>query len=126
LISWAEESAEPNADMWATVDESREFILDFSHRVWAHSDETIATLDLDARGTVPWWPEERRNPTLHDLLVHMISENHRHAGHADILRELIDGTVGQRAEVGDFAYEFDWEAHRERLERAARDAGGIA
>ena len=42
--------------------------------------------------SVPWWPEERRETTLHRLLVHVIAETNRHAGHADILRELIDGS----------------------------------
>ena len=30
------------------------------------------------------------------MLVHMATETHRHAGHADIVRELIDGKVGLR------------------------------
>lgn len=126
-MPWAEEDAEPNADMWATPDQSREFIVDFYQRVWAHSNETIENNALDVRGTVPWWPEERRHPTLGDLLVHMIAENNRHAGHADIVRELIDGSKGQRSEIAgsEFAYEFDWNEHYARLERAAREAGGI-
>jgi uncharacterized damage-inducible protein DinB len=122
VLPWAEEDAEPNADMWATADESSDSILELYRRVWAHSDETITSLDLDTRGTVPWWPEERRHPSLGDVLIHEIAETHRHAGHADILRELIDGATGQRSEVRDFDYPFDWERHRARLERAARDA----
>jgi Protein of unknown function (DUF664) len=74
---------------------------------------------------VPWWPEERREVTLHRILVHMIAETHRHAGHADIVRELIDGKVGLRAgndnvAPGDVKW---WESYRSRLERAAREAG---
>jgi len=34
-------------------------------------------------------------PSLRWILVHMVEETGRHAGHADILRELIDGTVGR-------------------------------
>jgi hypothetical protein len=56
--------------MYATATESREQVTDFYRRVWAHSDATIEELPLDACGTVPWWPEERRHPTLHTLLVH--------------------------------------------------------
>ncbi|MGH9262222.1 MAG: DinB family protein, partial [Acidimicrobiales bacterium] len=52
-LPWYEEDAEPNADMWATADESREQIVGFYHRVWAHSDVTIDTLELDAVGHVP-------------------------------------------------------------------------
>src|SRR5262245_35269658 len=54
---WFEDGAEPNADMWATPEESREQIVGLYRRVWAHSDATIETLPLDAEGTVPWWPE---------------------------------------------------------------------
>jgi len=121
---WTSDGAEPNADLWATAGESRDFVVDFYRRVQKHSDDTIASLPLDAIGFVGWWPEERRNPTLHAVLVHMIAETHRHAGHADILRELIDGSVGRSANGSEFEYEFDWEEHRARLEQAARDAAG--
>ena len=45
---WFEDDAEPNADMWATVDESRDDIVDLHHRCWARVDATIEELDLDA------------------------------------------------------------------------------
>jgi uncharacterized damage-inducible protein DinB len=124
-LPWLDDDAEPNADMWATADESREQIVDLYHRVWAHSDATIDELPLDAPGHVPWWPPERSEVTLHRILVHMIAETNRHAGHADIVRELIDGAVGLRADndnmaPGDQAW---WESYRSRLERAAQEAG---
>ena len=93
-LPWFAEDADLNADMWATPDESREFIVDLYHRSWRHSDATIDALPLDTPGQVPWWPEGRRAVTLHRILVHMIAETHRHAGHADIVRELIDGSRG--------------------------------
>jgi hypothetical protein len=43
-----------------------------------------------------WCDEENRQVTLHQILVHVATETHRHAGHADIVRELIDGAVGLR------------------------------
>ena len=43
-----------------------------------------------------WWDEENRQVTLHQILVHVATETHRRAGHADIVRELIDGAVGSR------------------------------
>jgi len=124
-LPWFDEGAEPNADMWATGEESREQIVDLYRRVWAHSDATIDALPLDAVGHVAWWPPERREVTLHRILVHVIAETDRHAGHADIVRELIDGTVGLRQDndnmaPGDAAW---WEGYRERLERVAREAG---
>ena len=73
---------------------------------------------------MPWWPRERREVTLHRILAHMIAETHRHAGHADIVRERIDGAVGlwednDNMAPGDQAW---WERYRGRLERAAREA----
>ena len=118
---WFADDAEDNADMWATAEESRDDIIDLYRRVWAHTDETIDSLPLDALGRVPWWPPERAEVHLHQLLVHMIAETNRHAGHADIVRELIDGTVGLRAD-NDNMPELDngaWTSYRERLEAVA-------
>ncbi|MFF2521080.1 DinB family protein [Streptomyces liangshanensis] len=122
--SWYAEGAEPGADMWATADESREGIVGLYRDVWKHSDSTIATLPLDAVGHVRWWPEERARVTLHQICVRVIADSQRHAGHADIVRELVDGAVGMSAgndsmPPGDKAW---WEDYRGRLERAARDA----
>ncbi|MEZ5157283.1 MAG: DinB family protein [Candidatus Nanopelagicales bacterium] len=123
---WFDESAEPNADMWATADESRRDIVDLYHRVWEHSDATIADLDLDAQGSVPWWPEPRRTVTLHQILVHMIAETHRHAGHADLVRELIDGSTGLRPDNSNLPSEDAqwWREYWQRLEDTARQVGG--
>lgn len=95
-LPWREDGSETNSDMWATADESRESIVELYHRVAAHSDATIEALPLDAPGIVSWWQEGRRSVTLQQILVHMIAETHRHAGHADIVRELIDGAAGLR------------------------------
>lgn len=62
-LPWSED--EPNSDMWATPDESRDQIVGLYHRVWAHSDATIAALPLDAPGRVPWWPGEHGEVTRH-------------------------------------------------------------
>lgn len=123
---WFAEEAEPNADMWATAEESSDRILGLYRRVGAHSDETIDALSLEATGRVPWWPEERAEVTLLQILVHMIAETNRHAGHADIVRELIDGSTGLRQD-NDNMPEVDeqwWSTYRERLESVAREAGG--
>ena len=120
-----DEDAEPNAEMWAAADESREQIIGLYRRAWAHSDATIGALALDAVGHVPWWPGEHGEVTLHRILVHVVAETDRHAGHADIVRELIDGTAGLRAGTtnmpsGDRAW---WESYRSKLERVAQEAG---
>ena len=112
-----EESYAQNGDMWATADESREELLDLYARAWAHADESVRTLGLDAPATVPWWPEERRETTLGYLTVHMLAEIAHHAGHADILREEIDGRGGRdHDEVGDAEW---WEAYVARVQAAA-------
>jgi uncharacterized damage-inducible protein DinB len=121
---WLADDAEPNADMWAAPDESREQILGLYQRAWAHSDETISALALDATGRVPWWPQERNEVTLNRILAHMIAETNRHAGHADIVRELIDGAAGMRADNANMAPGGQdwWESYRRQLEQAARQA----
>jgi hypothetical protein len=123
---WYTEESEPNSDMWATADESREQIVGLYRQAWEHSNSTITTLPLDAIGHVPWWPEERREVTLNHILVRVISDTQRHVGHADIVRELIDGSVGylqgkDNMPPGDQAW---WEDHRNRLERVAREVDG--
>ena len=125
-LPWSDEDAEPNADMWATAEQSRKDIVGLYHRVWEHSDATIERLPLDAVGRVPWWPEGRAEVTLHTILIHMIAETDRHAGHADIVRELIDGGAGLR-DGNDNMPDADadwWVRYRSELERVARQAGG--
>lgn len=123
---WMGADAEPNADMWATADESRESVIEFYQRVIAHSDATIDALPLDAPGRVPWWQQDRSSVDLHQILVHVTAETHRHAGHADIIRELIDGTVGLRRDNDNMppAEGSWWESYRNRLEEIALAAGG--
>ncbi|SER04394.1 Protein of unknown function [Lentzea xinjiangensis] len=116
---------DPNADMFATADESREDILSLYARVTAFADTVITELPLDAPGVVPWWSEERKYVTLHLLLVHMIAETNRHAGHADILREGLDGETGMR-QGGSNLPTHDWVSYRQRVEQAAREAADRA
>ena len=121
---WVTDHAEDNVDMWTTPDESREYIVGQYRTAWAHADDTIRALPLDAPGRIPHWPDNRRDATLHRILVHVIAETHRHAGHADIVRELVDGTVVLRADNTNLPAEdrMWWETYRTRLERAAREA----
>jgi uncharacterized protein DUF664 len=93
---WDDPDAGDDDDLWVRPDESRDDVLGLHARVTAHADATVAALPLDAVGEVPWWPEERRHPTLHTLLVHVLAEVARHAGHADVLREGLDGAAGLR------------------------------
>ncbi|HET6560994.1 MAG TPA: DinB family protein [Marmoricola sp.] len=124
-LPWLHDDAEPNADLWATAEESRDDVIGLYHRVWSHSDATLEQLPLDAPGEVPWWPEERRRVTLHQVAVHMVAETNRHAGHADVLREGIDGAAGLRADNDNLPSvpEGWWAEQFERLEKVARQAG---
>ena len=118
-LSWDE--SDPNSDMFAAPDESRGLITSLYRRAWAHADITIDALPLDAIGHVPWWPAGQNEVTLHHVLVRTASDTSRPDGHADIIRELIDGTAGLTAgrpnlPQGDQTW---WQAHRDRVERAA-------
>jgi uncharacterized damage-inducible protein DinB len=94
-MSWIEDgSIWQGADMWASADESSEYITGLYRRACAHADDVIAALDLEAPGSVTHWPEDQRDTTLAVLLIRMVAETAQHAGHADIIRELIDGKGG--------------------------------
>ncbi|MBT2446070.1 DinB family protein [Streptomyces sp. ISL-43] len=123
-LPWLDDGAEPNGDMWATADESREHIVDLYRRAWAHADATIDALPLDTVGTVPWWPSHDNKVTLHHAVVRVIADTQRHAGHADIIRELIDGAVGMNKGNNSMppGHPSWWEDYRDRLERVAREA----
>lgn len=124
-LPWMEEGAELNADMWATADETREEIVDLYRFSCDRADETIETLDLDSRGRVAWWPPERQEVTLHLILVHVGIEVARHAGHADILRELIDGRAGNNDRNLPELTPEEWRAYCSRLEWAAERAAEL-
>ncbi|HEX7107236.1 MAG TPA: DinB family protein [Acidothermaceae bacterium] len=123
-LPWFADDAEPDADFWAPAEQTREEIVELHHFSAAKSDETIAALPLDAVGQVPWWPVERREVTLHQILVHVCVETARHAGHADIVRELIDGAAGMRAGDANITGRSaeEWQRHRARIEAAAQQA----
>ncbi|MCU1446292.1 DUF664 domain-containing protein [Cryobacterium sp.] len=118
------EDAEANADMWAGAEETSTQIVALYRRVWAHSEVTLETVPLDGAGRVVWWPADRNTVTLHRILIHLISETHRHAGHADIVRELIDGAVGLRVDNDNLPPVGPdwWAGYRDRLEHTPRDA----
>ncbi|MDQ8706552.1 DinB family protein [Streptomyces sp. LHD-70] len=122
-LPWVAEDAEANADMWATADQTREFVVGLYHRAWAHADATIEALPLDTVGKVPWWPGGKNEVTLHHAVVRVIADTHRHAGHADIVRELIDGAVGMNKGRENMPSDEAswWAEHHERLERTARE-----
>jgi hypothetical protein len=120
LPRWDDEAAD-EAAFWATEHETRDDIVGLYRRVWEHSDATINALAIDAPGYVPWWREEVQ---LFNIMVHVLSDVTRHAGHADILREQLDGAVGLlvQSEPGHGHDSTFWEARRAQIEQAARAA----
>lgn len=82
---------DPDADLRVEDDESTDDILAFYGRARSAADAAIAELDLDDTGTPAW---SGTTVSLRWVLLHMIEETARHAGHADVVRELIDDTVG--------------------------------
>ena len=117
ILPWvADGSVWAGADMWAAPDESSEELVGLYQRACAHADRTVEALDLDAPGSVAHWPDDLKDTTLGVLLVRMVAETARHAGHADIIRELIDGTAGPDH---DDLSEAEWRDHRARVQAAA-------
>ncbi|WP_022908684.1 DinB family protein [Aestuariimicrobium kwangyangense] len=121
-LPWFDEGAELNADFWCTPDETVDDIRALARAAQQTTRATLEALPLDAVGRVPWWTGRER-VTLHQVAVHTLTDLARHAGHMDIVRELIDGRVGLRKE-GDNMPEIDWQAYRTKLERLADQAPG--
>ena len=81
--------------MWVTAAETRTQVIGFYRRACDHADATIEELPIGALGHVPWWP--RPDVKLFTMMVHVLQDTTRHAGHADILREQLDGRTGVMA-----------------------------
>ena len=117
VVDDADYGADPQADWWVPAEVSAAEVVDFYRRVTDVADATIAALPLDAMGSVSWWGDEE--VSLHLVVTHVIADITRHAGHADILREQIDGAAGLRADVSNLPDDVDWPAYVERLRQVA-------
>jgi hypothetical protein len=115
VLAWG--STEPNDDMWAGPGETRAQVLDWYATAVADAEAALAELPLDHPAQVSWWPEP--DVTLHRIAVHMTAELHRHCGHADILREQLDGATGMTPSVSNLPEDFSWEAYRAQLQAEA-------
>ena len=118
-LPWIDDDAAgPNTDMWATADESAEYLVDLYRRACDHSDAVLADVGLEASASVPWWPEGSRLTTAGALLSRVLKDTAMHAGQLQILRELVDGRAGaDREDAGDDQW---WSDCIERLELLAR------
>ena len=79
-----------NADLRVESDETTDDILAFYSRARIAADAAIGEIDLETLGTS--WSGDA--VSMRWVLIHMIEETARHAGHMDIMRELIDGSTG--------------------------------
>lgn len=85
------------ADFHLTAEDTLESVLAEYDRVAAETEAAVADLDLGHPVPVPdqpWFPEGLEAWSVRWVLLHLIEETARHAGHADIVRESIDGATG--------------------------------
>ncbi len=82
--------ADPDADWRVEAGESTTAILDFYRATVEQARAVAAAADLDASARRPG--KER---TLRWIMIHMVEETARHNGHADLMREAIDGAIGE-------------------------------
>ena len=88
---WAEDEPDQDIDFRVSATDTVESVSSLYQEEIARSREIVAGASLDDLSK-----EQNRGPrTLRWIMVHMIEETARHAGHADILRELTDGAIGQ-------------------------------
>ncbi|MGB7962294.1 MAG: DUF664 domain-containing protein [Propionicimonas sp.] len=125
-LPWFAEGAEPDSDLWVPATESRDSVLELHRHAAAMTERTIHELPLAAGGDVPWWPDDLRRVSLHEICLHLLIETARHAGHADIIREAIDGAAGMGADDANLTQRTttEWASHCARIEAAARQAAG--
>lgn len=90
LLPSIDYDADAESDMHAAEGETTAEIVEYYQRARAAADVVVDELGLDARGR-SWAGDE---VTMRWVLIHMVEEVARHAGHMDILRELIDGATG--------------------------------
>ena len=93
---------DPNSELgqqWAAAftlgeDETLEDVLAEYARVAARTDQLVASLpDLDASQPLPPapWFEKGAVRSARRVFLHIVAETAQHAGHADIIRESLDG-----------------------------------
>ena len=118
IPSFADPGFQNRDGLWVTEDESRADIIDGYKKACQHADATIDELPIDAPGHVSWWPQP--DVKLFNVMVHLLNETNRHLGHADILREQLDGALGSDSSPSSDQDDADWAAHRAKIERAAQ------
>lgn len=90
---WAGHDSVPlQRDHWNAGQGLAELVNDYK-AACARNNEVVTANPVADRPCAQPWNGERL--TLRWVLVHLVEETGRHAGHADLLRELLDGQVGR-------------------------------
>ena len=84
------DEADAESDLRIEPGESTASVLAFYNRARRAADQALDEIGLDETGR-SWQGSE---VSMRWVLIHMLEEVARHAGHADVLRELIDGMTG--------------------------------
>jgi hypothetical protein len=123
VLPWDEDgSVWDSADMWATAEQSRDYIVGLYRQAWALADASLGEVALDAPAEVRWWSPEKRHTTFGHLVVRVVAETAQHAGHAEILRETLDGQAGRdHDDVGDRQWWADYVGKIQAAADAFRD-----
>ena len=95
---WSEEIPPEVLEAWSAKfkllpGETLDGVLTEYEKVARRTDELVATIDLDASQPLPaapWFPKGAHR-SARRVFLHIIAETSQHAGHADILRESLDG-----------------------------------
>jgi uncharacterized damage-inducible protein DinB len=115
IVALDPDEQDPQADWYATAEETKDGLIELYRRVWVFADQTIEQLPLDAPGRVQWWGPQRQDVTLQQIIVHVIYDLTRHAGQADIMRELHDEAIGWQPESTNIPGGYDWPAYVAKL-----------
>lgn len=86
------DESDPMMDFRIEPEETSEDIFEMYRASCERSNEILAQVSLD---DVSQWPGRSYDCNFRWVLAHMLEETARHTGHADILREMIDGKIGQ-------------------------------
>ncbi|WGL52521.1 DinB family protein [Nocardioides sp. BP30] len=119
LVPLAAYDEDPQVDWYATEEDSAAELIDLYRRVGAYVEATLDELPFDTVGRVPWWPPERAEIALSQLVAYVLADIARHAGQADILREQIDGAAGLSETHTNLPADADWPAYVEKLSAIA-------
>lgn len=129
--SWFGQEMPVRSDFIAPAEVSKDSVIGDYRGACDHADAVLASLPDSATAHAPWLSPEPLG--LHRILLHVVTETEHHAGHADIVRELVDSSIGRGpddAELdntggGDVPDADGWRRHHDRVEAAATAAAAL-